>query len=136
MGKCPLLPSTLRNHVYRTVANPMAATPSAIIVCNIRPSTDKAPMAAFALATLVPDGPETLPVGLPAELLEMDVVKEYEYAGPTTDDDAVGDNDDVVVTTMLELEMAPELGPLLGGGLAMAGFVSAPVPQGIALPSG
>jgi len=116
----------------------MAAIPRAIIAWNIRSSIDRAAMAELVLEVLppaVPDGLEALPV-LEVELLVMVIIPIGDDDDPTMDGDAVVDTDgmdDVAVSA--EPVTEPELTPV-GGGLALTGFASAPVPQGIALPSG
>jgi len=126
-------------HVHRTVVNPTAAAPRAIIAWNIRPSIDRAVIAALEL-------PALLPTPLVVEIVEAPpvVVPEVEVEplvlgvattgkdDVTMADDAVRgvDGDDVVPTGTVPLAdegLAP-----VGGGWASAGFASAPLPQAMA----
>jgi hypothetical protein len=125
----------------------------AITAWNIRPSTDRAASAAFALEVLLPalpDALEALAVVLPeVALLVLGVIpageeddeedEDEEEEGATVEADAVVgvDTADVVEFGVVPAADADaEVGPPDGGGLASPGLVSAPVPQGMGLPSG
>lgn len=139
---------TLRDQVQKRAVNPTAATPRPTMAWNIRTSADTAVIAAFALLAVIADPTGAPPVVVPVlELLVLLVGEEDN--DPMTDDDAMRDDDpmaddDAVVgvneTVFVTLGTLPvtdaEVAPPIGGGLASAAFTSAPVPQGIASPSG
>jgi len=105
---------------------------------NIRPSTYKA---IAALAALLPTLLEGLPIAAP---LVSDVVAagkreddgKLEDDGRSEDDAVVSDDVTAVVTTGAVPAADAELAPPDGGGVAFAGFASAPMPQGIFSPFG
>lgn len=121
--------------------NPAAATPRARIVWKIRSFTARVANAAFVVEGLAAaPAPVVLPEVLPLELLEV-LAAEIEDADLTTDDDATTDadatrDDETVVVARGVLAAADVADPVVadpvGGGLASAGFESAPVPQGMA----
>jgi len=127
----------LDNHTHRRAVNPVAAILSAIITWNIRPSTDEA-MAALALEASLPTLLDVL-AGLPvaAPLVSGVVAAGKREDDGKSEDDAVVSGD---VTAVVAAGAVPateaELAPPDGGGLASAGFASAPLPQGIFSPSG
>jgi len=110
------------------------------MVWNMRSFTAAVAIAAFVLEGLAA-APPAVPVALlVVELLEV-TAEEEEGDDPTTDADADAGEDededdeteDVPESGVLE---AAELSAPVGGGLASAGLVSAPVPQGMAWPPG
>jgi len=122
--------------------NPAAATPRARIVWKIRSFTARVTNAAFVVEGLAAaPAPVVLPEVLPLELLEV-LAAEIEDADLTTDDDATTDadatRDDETVEAVARGVLAaadvadPVVADPVGGGLASAGFESAPVPQGMA----
>jgi len=117
----------------------MAATPRATMAWNIRTSTDRAAMAALALLAALPDALEAPPAVVPElELPVLGVVSAGEEGDDArTDDDAVVGVDETEVVALGTVpETDTEVAPAVGGGLASAAFTSAPVPQGMASPSG
>jgi len=113
---------------------------------NIRTSTDRAAMAALALLAALTDELAALPDELeapPAVVPELELPVLGVVPAGEEDDDARTDDDAVVgvdETEVVALGTVPEtdteVAPAVGGGLASAAFTSAPVPQGIASPSG
>lgn len=117
----------------------MAATPRVTMAWNIRTSIDRAVMAALALLAALPDELEAPPAVVPElELPVLGVVPagEEDDDARTDDDAVVGVDETEVVALGTVPETDTEVAPAVGGGLALAAFTSAPVPQGIASPSG
>lgn len=127
------------HHVHRTAANPTAAIPRTIIVWDIRPSIDRAVMAPLELLALLPpplvvvlvEAPLVVVPGVEVELLALGVATTGKGVVTTMDDAVVGVARTDVVPTDAVLLADKELAPV-GGGLAAAGFASAPLPQGMA----
>jgi len=154
MGRTPrirkkLLTISVHSHIHNRAVNPKAATPRVITAWNIRPSTDRAAIAAFALDVLLPALPDALE-GLPLVVPELSwlvlgVVPARDEEGATLEDDAVMADDtadvielDIVLETDADEDDEAEAEPDAPDGrdVALAGLASAPTPQGIAWPSG
>jgi len=140
----------VHDYIHNRAVNPKAATQRVIAAWNIRPSMDRAAIAAFALDALppvLPDALEGLPLVVPelSRLVLGFVPAREEEEGATSEDDAVMSDD---TADVVELDTVPETDADEdeeaeaepddpdGRDLASAGLARAPTPQGIAWPFG
>lgn len=130
-------------HVHSRAVNPAAATPRARIVWKIRLFTARVAIAALVVEGLaeVPVSvpvpvPVVLPVALPRLLLDvLPVVGVEDDAivdtdAESDDDETEDETEDIAATDVVAAAL--EIDAPVGGGLASAGFKSAPVPQAMA----